>query len=257
MVPVTFCVLLYGDHLELARQCLDSIHRHCSRDQYRLTVGSNAIAPETREYLRSLDKAGLLDRWIDSPVNLNKCPMMRRMFETVDTDLIWWFDDDSFITGPEAFEIWIGTARNSPDEVTQWGQLAICDDVEDFAPDVLDPIGFVRSASWYRGLPPPSWRTGGKGEFDWNGRGTGDGRWFFTVGGCWLIRTSVVRALDWPDSRILKMGDDVFLGEAIRQHGSRIMNLGSQGVAINTAVRRGDLGVQPATIPAMEGGIKI
>lgn len=251
MAPVTLCVLLYGDHPALARQSLESIRRHCPRDQYRLTVGTNAIGGATRQYLQGLEEAGAIDQWIDSPVNLNKCPMMRRMFATVDTELIWWFDDDSFITGPDALEAWVGTATRSAEDVAMWGQLAVCDDVEDFAPDIQDPTAFVRAAEWYRGLPPPSWRPGGKGEFDWNGHGTGDGRWFFLVGGCWLIRTAAVRALDWPDRRILKMGDDVFLGEAVRQHGWRIMNVGSRGVDINTAQRRGDPGVQPADPQAL------
>ena len=245
MASVTLCVLLYGDHPALARQSLESIRRHCPRDQYRLTVGTNSISRETRAYLQGLSLAGAIDRWIDSPLNLNKCPMMRRMFATVDTDLIWWFDDDSFITGPEAFETWIGAAGRSAPDIAMWGQLAACDEVETFAPDIEDATAFVRNAAWYRGLPPPSWRPGGKGELNYRGRGTGDGKWFFTVGGCWLIRTSAVRALDWPDRRLIKMGDDVFLGEAVRQHGWRIMNLGDQGVAMNTAIRRGDPGLQP------------
>jgi hypothetical protein len=102
----------------------------------------------------------------------------------------------------------------------------------------------VRSAAWYRGLPPPSWRAGGKGQFNFAGRGLGDGRWFFILGGCWLIRASALRALDWPDRRLIKMGDDAFLGEAIRQHGWQIADIGTTGVAIDTAQRRGEHGIQ-------------
>src|SRR5687768_5732632 len=111
MPSVTICVLLYGDHPALARQSLKSIREHCPREQYRLTVGTNAISRETQEYLQNLSFAGAIDRWIDSPTNINKCPMMRRMFATVDTDFIWWFDDDSFITGPGTFETWVGAAE--------------------------------------------------------------------------------------------------------------------------------------------------
>jgi GT2 family glycosyltransferase len=239
-------VLLYGDHLELARQSLESIRRHCPRHQYRLTVGANAVGEPTRRYLEGLRQAAAVDQWIDSPINLNKCPMMRQMFATVDTELIWWFDDDSFITGPEAFAAWLGPATRSAEDVVMWGQLASCDEVETFAPDIDDAPAFVRGASWYGGLPPPSWRAGGKGEFDYRGRGTGDGEWLFAVGGCWLIRSSAIRALDWPDRRVIKMGDDVFLGEAIRQQGWRVMNIGSPGVTINSRARRGDPGVQPS-----------
>ena len=102
-----------------------------------------------------------------------------------------------------------------------------------------DVPDFVRSASWYRGLPAPSWRTGGKGEFDFRGLGTGDGRWLFILGGCFLIRAAAVRALDWPDHRLLRTGDDVFLGEAIRQQGWDQRDLGPLGVALDTEPRRG------------------
>jgi GT2 family glycosyltransferase len=74
---------------------------------------------------------------------------------------------------------------------------------------------------------------------NFQGRGTGDGRWYFILGGSWLIRTSAVRAIDWPDPRLLRHGEDVFLGEAIRQHGWQIANIGTPGVAINTEERRG------------------
>jgi GT2 family glycosyltransferase len=246
MPRVTICGLLYGDHPELARQCLESIRTHCLRSEYRLTVGANAVGPETRAYLQALRSDGVIDRWIDSPVNLNKCPMMRRMFETVETEFIWWFDDDSFITEPDTFTRWLAAAEAAPDDAAMWGQLAVCDSPTAFAPDQDDVLAFVRTSPWYRGLPPPSWRPGGKGEFNFNGCGTGDGEWLFAVGGCWLIRTAAIRTLDWPDRRIIKMGDDVFLGEALRQHGWSVMNLGSRGVSINSRPRRGDPGVQPA-----------
>ena len=100
-----------------------------------------------------------------------------------------------------------------------------------------DAVGFVKSASWYKHLAPPSWVKGGKGKNDFLGKGTGDGRWFFITGGCWFIRTETVRALDWPDRRLIKRNDDVFLCEAIRQHDWQVAKVG--GVAINKAKRRG------------------
>ena len=60
---------------------------------------------------------------------------------------------------------------------------------------------------------------------DFRGEAKGDGRWFFVVGGCWWIRTCAVRELDWPDPRLVKGSDDVYLGEAIRQRGWDIADL--------------------------------
>jgi len=168
-------------------------------------------------------------------------PHDARLLAEVETEFIWWFDDDSHILQPTALSKWLQLARPSSESTVMWGQVAVCDYEAAFA-DVEDAVQFVRSAQWYRGVPPPYWRPGGKGEFDFEGRGTGDGRWFLILGGCWWIRTQTVRALDWPDRRLVKNGDDVFLGEAIRQNGWQLANIGTPGVAINTEPRRGESG---------------
>jgi GT2 family glycosyltransferase len=163
------------------------------------------------------------------------------MFEGVNTEFIWWFDDDSHVTEHDALSRWLKAGCASPDSTVMWGQLCRCNSPADFT-DLEDVRGFVRSAPWYRGFPPPTWRPGGKGDFNFENRGCGDGRWDFIVGGCWLVRTSAVRALDWPDRRLVKLGDDAFLGEAIRQQGWNVENTGTPGVAINTEPRRGQAG---------------
>jgi glycosyltransferase involved in cell wall biosynthesis len=238
---VTICVLTYGDYFSLARRVIESIRKHCPRAEYDLVVGANEVSYRTLDYLQSLQKSGAIDRLLVSPANLNKNPMMRRMFEEIEADYIWWFDDDSYILGPEAFSNWLETAAAAPISTAMWGQMAWCSGGAGFT-DVPDVANFVRSASWYRGLPPPSWRLGGKGEFDFSGCGCGDGRWVFLVGGCFLIRSSAVRKLDWPDPRLRKMGEDVFLSEAVRQQGWQIAQIDRPAVVINDQSGRGDSG---------------
>jgi len=46
--------------------------------------------------------------------------------------------------------------------------------------------------------------------------------------------------MDWPDKRLIMQGEDVFLGEAMRQHGWAIANNEGRGVAVNTERRRGE-----------------
>ena len=242
MREVTICVLTYGDYPGLASRAIDSIRHNCPRPRYQLIVGGNALGTQTLHYLEGLQARGDIDELILSPTNMNQCPMMRRMFPKAESEFIWWFDDDSYITGADALDRWLEPARRAPSRTVMWGPLSLCDHPLTFAPDLDDITAFVRGGDWYRGLPPPSWRTGGKGEFNFRGNGTGDGRWFFIPGGCWLIRTSAIRDLDWPDRRLIKMGNDVLLGEAIRQHGWELENIGNPGVAINTEARRGDAG---------------
>jgi hypothetical protein len=237
-------VLAFGDHSRLARRCLESIQRNCERSLCRLIVGANEVGQKTRAYLEELQQEGAIDRLYLSRRNLNKCPMMRRMFAGVDTEFIWWFDDDSYVKHPQALRWHLRLARHSPATTVMWGRAAQCLHSFQFI-NLEDAASFVRQAKWYGGLTPPSWAPGGKGEFNFEGHGTGDGRWRFITGGCWWIRTRTIRALDWPDRRLIKLGDDVLLGEAIRQQGWNIGDTGGAGVAINTRPRRGSDGKVP------------
>lgn len=236
--PVTICVLCYGDFAELARQTIESIRLHCERGLYRLFVGGNAVCDATRQFLEELQRKGAIDRLILSETNINKCPMMRRLFQGVDTEFIWWLDDDSWISDPWALSERLERAREAPPATVLWGHHFFFGHERDFSYGT-DVVEFVETAPWYRGLPPPSWKPGGKGLTRFQGREQGDGRWFFITGGCWFIRTSAVRALDWPDSRLIKRNDDVFLCEALRQQGWTFDDVGLLGVRINTKSRRG------------------
>jgi hypothetical protein len=238
--PVTICLLTFGDYSWLARRALDSIHQHCPRRDYRLVVGANAVCAETAELLQARHDAGEIDDLIVSTRNISKCPMMRRMFAKVETEHIWWFDDDSYITESGALAQWLRAVQASPATDVIWGSLASCGHPSAFA-DMEDAVAFVRTASWYRGLPPPSWRLGGGGDFNYADLGVGNGRWLFILGGCFMIRTAAVRALEWPDPRLHRCGDDAFLGEAIRQQGWGQCNLGTPGVAFDTEKRRGPI----------------
>ena len=108
----TICVLTHADYPSLARQCVDSILRNCERSQYRLVVGANAVGAKTLDYLHGLKADGAIDHLIESRVNLGKCPMMRQMFEGIETEFVWWFDDDSYITEPAALPERLRVARS-------------------------------------------------------------------------------------------------------------------------------------------------
>lgn len=237
--PVTLCALTYGDHPGLIRRLLESVRACCDRSLYRLVVGANATSQATLNYLTELQDAGIIDRLHVSAVNLNKNPMMGRMFRDIDTEFIWWFDDDSYIVESDALESWLRIARRSPETTVQWGwEAGISAPAVDLE-DESAAVRFVRSASWYRGLTPPFRAPGGKGEFAFEGKNQGDGVWRFIAGACWLMRSRAIRALDWPDRRLTMTAEDIFLGEAIRQQGWSFLNLGRYKVSINAGERRG------------------
>lgn len=217
---VEIAVLTYGDYPRLARRAIGSIRRHCDRDQYRLVVGANAVGAETRAYLEGLEAEGAIDRLILSDVNLNKCPMMRRMLRDARGEFVWWFDDDSHVTSADALPERLRVAREAPASEVMWGEVYYFGREGHFS-EGTDVAGYVRRAPWYRGLTPPD-------------------RWVFATGGSWFMRTSALRALRWPDRGLIKKNDDVLLGEAIRQQGWTVREIGPRGVRANTEPRRGD-----------------
>ena len=222
---MAICVATCGDHLRLIKSCVESIHRFCPRDQYRLFVGANAVSTPVRHYLlRGLDQ-GRIDQVHWSPVNLNKDPMMRRLFAAAapTAPFLWWFDDDSRVTGPTALPFRLETARTAPARTVVWGHIHYASHEDEFNCG-LDVQRFIRSASWYRGRPLPGWGR--------EGLRTGDGRWFFPTGGNWFARSSAIQALDWPDPRLLMQAEDILFGEAIRQQGWDMGDIGSQEVVI-------------------------
>lgn len=238
--PVTICALTYGEHATLARRVIDSIRQYCPRPEYRLVVGANSVGNESRRLLAEWQEQGVIDELVASPVNLGKSGMMRRLFEFVETELIWWFDDDSYIEEPGAFARWVQTALASPATTVLWGEPQFCEHPFLFTDSAdREAVEFVRQAAWFRGLPPPSWRSGGKGEFNLWGRGLGDGRWLFVSGGCFMIRSSAVRVMAWPDPRLFVVAEDIMLGEAVRQQGWEFAGIHPLGVAINTLPSRG------------------
>ena len=243
---VTICVLTYGPHCDLVSRCIQSILKHCPRNHFDLVVGANAVCADTLDYLDLLSKRGTIDHLIVSDANINKCPMMRLLFERVRTEFIWWFDDDSHLRDDGVMKSFLRAALAATPQEVMWGRAAVLDFGPPLGRSDRWAVEFVRTALWYRGLTPPSYRIGGKGEFDYKGNNTGDPHWRFILGGSWWIRTSAIRGLDWPDTRLIKGYDDVILGEAIRQQGWMINNRRPSGLVIDDAERRGDSGYLPS-----------
>ena len=216
---MTAFVLLYGDYPELAKQFLE----HWNRNAFGLPlrVGMNGCGEATRRRVReSTACGGGCIQVLESETNLGKAPMMRRMFRSwpIHSEWIVWFDDDSFPFRAD----WESSLRVAIAAQPEAAMLGVPAEV---TMDVR-MARWVESAPWYRGVP-------------WLGEVGGEGlrRIEFILGGFWVLRTEWIWRLDWPDARLGHFGDDVALGEAIRQQGGKLGFFRS-GVRIDTAPRR-------------------
>jgi len=216
---VTAFLLVYGDHPLLAEQFFDQWGRHgCGLP---LRVGLNACGAATRQWVAACESGshGRIGT-VESEVNLGKAPMMRQMFQRwpIETEWVVWFDDDSFPFRGD----WLTSLQIAMEAQPEAVMLGVPAEVS--VDDRV--ISWIKSASWYRGVPL-------RHEGDRGGRA----RIEFILGGFWALRAEWIRRLDWPDRRLRHFGDDFLLGEAIRQQGGRLGYFRS-GVRIDTAPRR-------------------
>ncbi|MFN0067384.1 MAG: glycosyltransferase [Limisphaerales bacterium] len=225
---ITFCVLTCGDHLRLIRRCLRSLWRHAPRAAYRLVVGANGVSTRVLSWLERMRLAGRIDRLLVSPMDVSKCPMMARMLGEVQTRYVWWLDDDSSFKMPGTLELWHIVARNSGPRTAVWG-MKVLPDARIFEGPGAGWPAWVRAARWYRGRPLSRRRQGGCLP-----------GWWFPHGGSWLARLDALRAIGWPDPRLRIMLEDVIMGEALRQQGWRMMDLGGLGGVANHEPSRGE-----------------
>lgn len=208
-----------GNYPILARQVVDSIVSRCERAQYHLVVGCNACCDETLQYLQSVEQ---IDRLIVSQDNINKCPMQRKMFEQIDTEFVWWFDDDSWIDDERSLQMRLEIADAAPPETVLWGPIFCWNDQAGFNFGV-DVEPWIRAQPWYSREPIPC---------------DDCGKWVFVIGASWFARISALKYLDWPPASFIKAGDDAILCEAIRQSGLRFEQIGECGVKFQTHDRR-------------------
>lgn len=231
---LTICALTYGEHPDLCHRMLSSIYKNTDSEHFELRLGLNAAGESSRQMVSKFAHGNL--RCYDSRINLFKSPMMRRLFHEPPVATTWtaWFDDDSYVLRADWLQR-LGIKMQAHPEIDAWGVRYL------LFPD-QHAIDFVRTASWYRGLP---WIT------RMNERGIPSPCFEFPTGGFWVVRTQILQELDWPDRRLHQAGDDFFFGEALRQNGFQVGSF-NRCIAVSAAERRNASAREVAEIPAVQ-----
>lgn len=186
-------VLCYGDFAHLSKRCLDSIIYKATGNTFKIHVGLNQCGAETREYARNLLDSGKITTIIDSNINLNKDPMMRKLIDCVNSNYLIWFDDDGYV------------AQNGWDnELNDTIQKNPTIDVFGF-PHVSSRDSYyssiLRQRPWYH----TSFKLGNTINFP--------------IGGLWIAKKSYLEKHNYPDknmvSRTDQHMDDRLLGDMI------------------------------------------
>lgn len=221
-LPITVCVLTYGDYLPLVRRCVDSLYKWVPPEIFHLRLGMNAVTAPVREWAKQLTEKGNVTLY-DSPENLFKYPMMRRMFEGLPDGWVLWFDDDSYADRSS----WLLSLSQLMLPV--YGVLG----KKYFSNLKTGQPAWIEKAAWYTGRPLESRK--------------GKPISTFATGGFWAAQTAVIKKLDWPDPRLANNGGDIMFGAACWQHEVVVKQVYDGSVKISAHPRRGVSQRHPGT----------
>lgn len=192
----TICVLLYGNHTDLASRCVGSIAAGGLPDGLSLRIGLNAVHPDTKRLVASLCPHAEIYEYSD---NKHKYPVMRDMVHgdrRITTPYTMWFDDDSYIETP--LQTWLPSVAAAMADADLIG-----------SPYTMKWRGnqraYVKAQPWYGGNDPATRLA-----------------ITFITGGWWTIRTPLLYRYNYPWPSLDHCGGDTMLGELCLQQKLRM-----------------------------------
>lgn len=209
----TLCVLLYGDHCDLAERCLKSISWRLNPHLVEeVRIGLNAVSDKTHEFARQWSEGLVVpSRLYVCRENAYKYPLLRVMVSDLATDWVMWFDDDSYLTGGAD---WFAQAEKQCVKGSIVGK-----------PYRLSRKLYPEQQKW---VERQRWYTGRRL----------DRKPAFVTGGWWMARSVLFQEYDWPPACAKHNGGDYMLGVLADQQKLRVVSW-SQGVEVNQSARRG------------------
>lgn len=224
---VSICVLLYGDHPELAKRCLGTLGMALAsgaRYVHDVRLGLNVVDDVTRAYVEEWtqtvwDKHRFRVLFYIPDQQVAKYPLMRRMFYDEYNplaELVMWFDDDTYFH--EQLPHWWSDVLAKMEGHHMLGQCnwRLSMQGEQWA--------WIKTQPWYNpvvGMPEKR-----KGRYMFR----------YCQGAWWVIRRTTLHDLNWPIPELRHNGGDSMLGEALRHQGLSI-GYYDRGLRINADER--------------------
>jgi hypothetical protein len=219
---LTLFVLCYGDHLDLAERCIESIVNTLPKERFDLRVALNQPSPELATYVGSLHNAGIVTKVYPDHGDRKKYPAMRQMFWDeacpIRTPYVCWFDDDSWCRQAN----WAALlAKTITANHQHGGRLYGAWHYHDLMTvKRQNPLAqgekWFRNALWWRGK---NLYTGSGKRIASNGS-----QIVFASGGFWALATHVIREANIPDERLVHNGGDITIGAQVTQAGYKVVD---------------------------------
>jgi hypothetical protein len=219
------CVLFYGADAychELAQRVLNAPMRQLAKQNVEFRFGLNAVGDATRQFVQDQISSHFHGAFVvDSPENIFKYPIMRRMFyeKQLRARSVMWFDDNSCIMPDTDVAHWLGRVQRQLDGCTLLGSV--------YTQGLVGrQADWIKAQPWYAGKEPAPYVK-------------------YVADAWWAMRAEPLLRFQWPSPDIRHHGGDVMLGELCRQQNlslchfrdNLLINANSSGV--EGAGRRG------------------
>jgi hypothetical protein len=188
----------YGDYQNIVKRCLDSVI-DLSYQNLNIHVGLNECGEDTKNYCRNLLDNNKINTLIDSRINLNKDPMMRKLIDCVNSEYFLWLDDDSYIT-EKNWDLKINDhITNNRFDVSGFPHVSNRLNWPYNNPSYYE---YLKERPWFKGIIDPK-----------------DEICYFSIGACWIGRTQYIIYNNYPDKGMYERWhqhrDDMLLGDMI------------------------------------------
>jgi hypothetical protein len=217
------CVLFYGTDdycCQLAQRLFNRPMRELAEHNVEFRFGFNAVGDATRRTVDAFISAADCEVpvLLDSPKNIYKYPMMRRLFheQPIVPPLTMWFDDNSYLDPAVDTATWLTRIKTQLDHCSAVGSVYTQGLVGNQA-------GWIRAQPWFNGKDPVPYVK-------------------YLASGWWATQTPLLQRFDWPTANIKHYGGDVMFGELLRQHDLQLCHFRD-----NVMIQANASGVESAT----------
>lgn len=222
----TIFVLCYGDHVDLAKRCINSILESVPLERIDLRVGGNELGPATISYLQTIP----VNKLYLHASNAKKYPVMREMFWDpqlpIQSSHLIWFDDDAYVVDPRWLSLLSSFIVDGHNKGHRMYGSKMFHDINAYNKDNHQPYNWFKTAPWHNGVP---FRARGSERLAPNGSVID-----FAVGWFWALNTNAMRSANIPDIRLNHNGGDITIGAQIHQAGFKVQQFNKGKVLVST-----------------------
>lgn len=220
MNNITLCVGCYSNFFDAQKRCLDSIKSQVNFGEFKLLIGCNEVPKENVEYFKKQYNPTIV---FENEVNIHKIGMMRQMLSVIDTEYLFWFDDDTYLSDKTSLVQHVDKVKQHPDVVLFGNKYFFKKETKEECVKKYMSLGY----DWNSYLSSTFENFDANKFFDLDE----SHRLYFITGNHYIIKTDYLKKYSFPPDIKSPVFEDVMLSQMVKYTGNKWCNTGDLGVS--------------------------